>query len=248
MVLQAVDLTKVYGVGPTEVRALRGVTLEVQRGEFVAIMGASGSGKSTLLQILGGLDSPSAGRVLIAGQDLGSLTEARRTLLRREQIGFVFQSYNLISVLSAEENVSLPLTLAGVKAPEALGRARRALKLVGLEERAQHLPGQLSGGQQQRVAVARALVTEPAMLLADEPTGNLDSRTGLEIMELLRRSCDQLGQTVVLVTHDARAATYADRVLFLRDGQVVQEARGRSQAEILATLHSLGEGTVGQHG
>jgi putative ABC transport system ATP-binding protein len=222
-VLAVNEVWKVYGQGVSAVEALRGISLQIERGEFVAIMGPSGSGKSTLLQLMGGLDGPTAGQITVAGKELGALTEAERTLIRRDQIGFVFQAFNLVSVLTAAENVGLPLSLAGVKREAVVERSQRALQLVGLADRATHLPAELSGGQQQRVAIARALVTEPAILLADEPTGNLDSRTGTEVMQLLRRCAESLGQTVVLVTHDARAAAYADRVLFLRDGRLVDE-------------------------
>ncbi|MFZ5818047.1 MAG: ABC transporter ATP-binding protein [Bacillota bacterium] len=253
--LEVQDLAKVYGQGETAVRALGGLSLQVQAGSFVAIMGPSGSGKSTLLQIMGALDSPTSGTVLLDGRDIGSMSELQRTLLRREKIGFVFQSFNLISVLSAAENVALPLTLAGIPARSAEERSLRALRLVGLQDRGHHLPGELSGGQQQRVAVARALVTEPALLLADEPTGNLDSRTGQEILQLLRRSSDELGQTVVLVTHDPQAAAYADRVLFLRDGLLAGELpvprggrRGEAAAAILQRLELLTEKEGLSHG
>ncbi|HEY3364900.1 MAG TPA: ABC transporter ATP-binding protein [Symbiobacteriaceae bacterium] len=229
-IVEVQGLTKVYGLGAARVEALRGIDLAIDRGEFVAIMGPSGSGKSTLLQIMGGLDAPTDGTVQVAGKSLGTLTELERTLLRRERIGFVFQAYNLISVLTAAENVALPLTLAGRPAAEVRSRSERALQLVGLTERGRHLPEELSGGQQQRVAIARALAAEPAMLLADEPTGNLDSRTGTEVMVLLRRSCDELGQTVVLVTHDPRAAGYADRVVFLEDGVVAAIRAGKEVA------------------
>jgi len=233
-------VTRTYGQGATAVHALRGVSLMVRRGQFIAIMGPSGSGKSTLLQIMGGLDSPTDGRVVLAGRPMQNLTEEQRTLLRRNQIGFVFQAFNLVSVLSALENVALPLTLAGVKASEATERAAQALKTVGLADRASHLPAELSGGQQQRVAVARALVTRPAILLADEPTGNLDSSNSQEILTLLRRSCDDLSQSVVMVTHDATAAAFADQVLFLRDGLIVAQTAERSPAgEILRILDGL---------
>lgn len=248
-VLAVEGVTKVYGQGAAVVEALRGITLQIERGQFVAIMGPSGSGKSTLLQLMGGLDGPSAGKVAVAGKELGALTEAGRTLIRREQIGFVFQAFNLVSVLTAAENVGLPLSLAGLRKEEVASRSERALKLVGLAGRAKHLPSEMSGGQQQRVAIARALVTEPAILLADEPTGNLDSRTGTEVMQLLRQCADGLGQTVVLVTHDARAAAYADRVLFLKDGQLVDELqapkdRSNWAAQIFACLEGLTEREV----
>lgn len=253
-ILDVKSLTKIYGTGATQVKALAGVSLQVREGELVAIMGPSGSGKSTLLQIMGALDSPTSGTVLLGGKDVGGMNEVERTLLRRAKIGFVFQSFNLVSVLSAAENVGLPLTLAGIRAREVSERTMRTLKLVGLQERAHHLPGELSGGQQQRVAVARALVTEPAILLADEPTGNLDSRTGAEVLQLLRQSCHELGQTVVLVTHDPKAAAYADRVLFLRDGLLADEVevrrstrRSESAATILQRLESLTEKEAGDH-
>ncbi|MGE5675686.1 MAG: ABC transporter ATP-binding protein, partial [Mycobacterium leprae] len=199
------------------------------------------------LQLLGGLDAPTDGSIMLAGQNLGSLSEVERTVLRRSRIGFVFQSFNLVPVLTAVENVGLPLTLAGIRTAEVTERSHRALRLVGLDDRAQHLPAELSGGEQQRVAVARALVTEPALLLADEPTGNLDSRTSAEVMSLIRRSATDLGQTVLLVTHDPRAAAYDDRLLFLRDGQVADEWRRPAQpqsaaetaAAILAKLEQL---------
>jgi putative ABC transport system ATP-binding protein len=242
-ILEVRDLVRHYGQGEAQVKALDGVSFDIRAGEFAAIMGPSGSGKSTLLQLMGGLDSPTAGSVRLDGQSLGDLTELDRTLVRRRKIGFIFQSFNLISVLTAAENVALPLALEGLPSGEAAERSRRALRLVGLEERERHLPGQLSGGQQQRVAIARALVTEPAVILADEPTGNLDSRSSREVMELLRKSCDSLGQTVVLVTHDPQAAAYADRILFLRDGRLVDElAVGRrpdAAALILQRLEAL---------
>ncbi len=222
--LQVDQVTRIYGHGETAVHALRGVSLQVRRGEFIAIMGPSGSGKSTLLQLMGGLDTPTDGQIVLAGQPMAHLDEEQRTLLRRAQIGFVFQAFNLVSVLTALENVALPLTLAGVPSKDATARATQALKTVGLADRAHHLPAELSGGQQQRVAVARALVTHPAILLADEPTGNLDSRTSQEILTLLRRSADELSQSVVMVTHDPNAAAYADRIIYLQDGEVVEHA------------------------
>jgi putative ABC transport system ATP-binding protein len=219
------DLTKAYGQGEARVRALDGVSLTVNPGEFVAIMGPSGSGKSTLLSLLGGLDLPTEGSVMIGGKSLKGRSETELAVMRREQVGFVFQSFNLVPVLTAAENVALPLLLAGKKGAEVRSRVERTLTLIGLSDRGHHLPAELSGGQQQRVAIGRALVTEPALVLADEPTGNLDSRTSREVMALLRRSCDELGQTIVLITHDDSVAAWADRVLFLRDGRIVADER-----------------------
>ncbi len=219
-ILEATQLTKQYKLGETPVNALAGVDLAVERGDFVAIMGPSGSGKSTLLHLLGGLDIPSDGEVTLAGQRLSILGDDQATLARRRNVGFVFQSYNLLPTLTAEENITLPLIIDGQKTGKFAERIDALLDLVGLAERRHHKPDQLSGGEQQRVAIARALVTQPAILLADEPTGNLDSKTGAAIMELLRRSRDELHQTIIMVTHDPRAATYADRVVFLRDGQI----------------------------
>lgn len=219
-VLEASQLKKRYQLGIHEVYALNGIDFEVAAGEFVAIMGPSGSGKSTLLHLLGGLDVPTSGTVTLAGQPLSSLDDQRATLARRRNIGFVFQFFNLLPTLTAEENILLPLMIDGKNPADFKDRLDHLIALVGLEERRTHKPDQLSGGEQQRVALARALITQPAILLADEPTGNLDSNTGKTIMELLRRSCDSLNQAIVVVTHDARAAAYADRVVFLRDGQV----------------------------
>ena len=225
VILEARDLVKRYPLGEASVEALRGVSLTVDGGEFVAIMGSSGSGKSTMLHLLGGLDLPTAGEVVIDGISISSLDEEQRTLTRRAKTGFVFQYFNLIPLLSVAENVGLPFLIAG----DALGRHRsrvdELLTLVGLSDKAEHKPDQLSAGEQQRVALARALATRPAILLADEPTGNLDYTTGAEILELLWDSADRLGQTIVLVTHDARAAAYADRVLVVRDGEVREEIR-----------------------
>jgi putative ABC transport system ATP-binding protein len=225
VILEARDLVKRYPLGETRVEALRGVSLTVERGEFVAIMGASGSGKSTMLHLLGGLDQPTSGEVVIDGVNLTGLDEEHRTLTRRAKTGFVFQFFNLIALLTVEENVGLPFLIAG----DALGRHRTRIQtllaMVGLPDRAQHRPDQLSAGEQQRVALARALATEPTILLADEPTGNLDYTTGAEILGLLWDSCERLGQTIVLVTHDARAAAFADRVLVVRDGRIIDEIR-----------------------
>jgi putative ABC transport system ATP-binding protein len=212
--------------------------LEVQEGELVAVMGSSGSGKSTLMHLLAALDKPTSGTITIAGQDVGSLSDREVTLLRREHIGFVFQFFNLLPMLSAEENVKLPLSIAGEKPdPEFF---EELLKRVGLENRRSHRPSELSGGQQQRVAIARALVSKPTVVFADEPTGNLDSKTGAEILELLRSSTADLGQTMVMVTHDAQAAEIADRVLFLADGLIVEELPRSRAPEILAAMGRAG--------
>lgn len=223
VILEAHDLVKRYPLGEGEVTALGGVSLAVEHGEFLAIMGASGSGKSTLLHLLGGLDRPTSGEVVIDGVNISAMDEEERTLTRREKTGFVFQYFNLIGLLSVAENVGLPFLIAGDALAEHRARIGELLAMVGLSAKADHRPDQLSAGEQQRVALARALATSPAILLADEPTGNLDFTTGTEILDLLWDSADRLGQTIVLVTHDARAAAYADRVLVVRDGQVRDE-------------------------
>jgi putative ABC transport system ATP-binding protein len=215
-------LTRTYGAGESAVHALRGVSLTVPAGQFTAIMGPSGSGKSTLMHLLAGLDTPDSGSVHVGGQDITSMSDRRLTKLRRRHIGFVFQSFNLLPTLTAEENVVLPLVIAGRK-PEA-GAVDALLDRVGLLERRDHRPRELSGGQQQRVAVARALIGRPTVLFADEPTGNLDSRAGAEVLQLLREAVDRDGQTTIMVTHDARAAAIADRVLSLADGRVVSDS------------------------
>ena len=223
--VEAHELSRVYGEGDTAVHALRSVTLAVERGKLTAVMGPSGSGKSTLMHLLAALDEPTEGHVTIAGTRLDDLSDTEVTKLRREHIGFIFQFFNLLPMLTAEQNIVLPLTLGGKK-PEAeffddlLGK-------VGLQDRRKHRPSELSGGQQQRVAIARALVSRPSVMFADEPTGNLDSATGAEILALLRDSVTNLGQTTVMVTHDPHAAAIADRILFLADGQVVKEVGGR---------------------
>jgi putative ABC transport system ATP-binding protein len=233
-VVSATEVTRRYGEGEAAVDALRGVSLDVKPGELVAVMGPSGSGKSTLMHLLAALDQPSSGTVTIAGQDVGSLSDTEVTKLRREHIGFVFQFFNLLPMLDAEENIRLPLTIAGEKAdPEFF---ETLLKRVGLTDRRSHRPSELSGGQQQRVAIARALVSQPSVVFADEPTGNLDSKTGGEILELLRASAEELNQTMVMVTHDANAATIADRVLFLADGVIVEELPRSSSTDILAAM------------
>ncbi|MDX6467858.1 MAG: putative transport system ATP-binding protein [Gaiellaceae bacterium] len=236
-VVSALDLTKRYGDGSTAVDALRGVSLDVQAGELVAVMGPSGSGKSTLMHILAGLDKPSSGTVSVAGTEITTLADAKLTRLRRAHIGFVFQFFNLLPMLSAEDNVVLPLSIAGEK-PDARW-LDELLEQTGLTDRRTHRPSELSGGQQQRVALARALVTRPTILFADEPTGNLDSKTGGEILELLRSSVDAYGQTTVMVTHEPRAAAIADRVLFLADGLIVEERRRASAAEVLDVMSGL---------
>ena len=246
-ILEAHDLTKSYPLGSTIVEALRGVSLSVEAGEFVALMGPSGSGKSTLLQVLGGLDRPSSGEVILEGQTISRLSDDDATRLRRDRTGFVFQSFNLIPMLDASENVALPFTIAGQDptSGELRDRIRDVMELVELTGKEHHKPDQLSAGEQQRVAIARALVTRPALLFADEPTGNLDYTTGTEILDALKRSCVERGQTVVLVTHDSKAAAYADRVLVVGDGQVRDTIQlGRRETHdatpLIARLASLG--------
>jgi len=211
-------------MGEVTVDALDGVGFTVEEGEFMAIMGPSGSGKSTLLHLLGGLDKPSDGQVTLAGQKISVLSDSEVTLIRRRNVGFVFQFYNLLPTLTVEENIALPLLIDGKRIKDYREKIDQLLALVGLTERRRHKPGQLSGGEQQRVAIARALVTDPAIVLADEPTGNIDSQMGEEIMKLLRKSCDEYGQTIVMVTHDPSVSAYADRVVFLKDGKFVDEA------------------------
>ncbi len=223
--IQTENLTKIYGSGQTAVIALDHVGIQIKKGEFVAVMGPSGCGKSTLLHLLGGLDSSSEGQVVIEGISLADMKDDDLTKLRRKRIGFVFQFYNLIPVLTAVENAALPITLDGVKPAEAKKRAADWLERFGLGNRLDNRPDQLSGGQQQRVAVARALISEPALILADEPTGNLDTRSGDEIANLLRQVTKEYGRTVIMVTHDPRIAAYADRIIFLKDGKVVDETQ-----------------------
>ena len=220
-VLEAKELRKQYQMGKHLIEALAGVNFKVEKGEFVAIMGPSGSGKSTLLHLLGGLDTPSHGEIMLADKQLSKLTEKAATLARRHNVGFVFQFFNLLPTLTAEENILLPVIIDGKNPRKYNERLTSLLELVGLTDRRHHKPDQLSGGEQQRVAIARALITQPAILLADEPTGNLDSKTGTAIMELLRRSARELEQTVIVVSHDPKAAAYASRVVFLRDGNIV---------------------------
>ena len=236
-VVAARDLTRRYGEGDTAVDALRGVSLDIAPGRLTAVMGPSGSGKSTLMHILAGLDKPTSGTVEIAGDEITKLSDTQLTKLRREHIGFVFQFFNLLPMLDAEENVVLPLSIAGEKPDKEW--LEQLLKDVGLSDRRSHRPSELSGGQQQRVAIARGLVSKPTVLFADEPTGNLDSATSAEILDLMRRSVEQLGQTTVMVTHDARAATIADRILFLADGRIVRELGHSTQEEVLEALKEL---------
>jgi putative ABC transport system ATP-binding protein len=236
-VVVADEISRRYGEGDTAVDALKGVSLAVEQGKLTAVMGPSGSGKSTLMHILAGLDKPTAGTVEISGTEITTLKDSDLTKLRRRHIGFVFQFFNLLPMLTAEENITLPLSIAGAKPDDEWFRG--LIDKVGLADRLHHRPSELSGGQQQRVAIARALVSRPTVLFADEPTGNLDSATGGEILTLLRDSVDTYGQTTVMVTHEARAAAIADRVLFLADGRIVHDVPGATQAEILETLNTL---------
>src|SRR5262245_2710504 len=236
-VVSAELLTRRYGEGDTAVDALRGISLDIAEGRLTAIMGPSGSGKSTLMHLLAGLDAPTEGRVVVDGVDLTKLSEKKLTLLRRDKIGFVFQFFNLLPMLTAEENVTLPLEIAGTKVDRAW--LDELLKTVGVYDRRKHVPAELSGGQQQRVAVARALVTRPKVLFADEPTGNLDSSSSKEVLSLLRGSVDELGQTIVMVTHDAGAAAQADRILFLADGRIVRDLEESTAAEVLAAMQEV---------
>ncbi|MEU8192799.1 ABC transporter ATP-binding protein [Microbispora amethystogenes] len=232
------DVVKIYGRGDTAVRALDGATLSIPAGRFTAVMGPSGSGKSTLMHALAGLDTVDEGQVLIGDTDLAGLSERQRTLLRREHVGFVFQSFNLVPTLTAAENIELPLTLAGRRADQAW--IDELVEMLGLADRLLHRPAELSGGQQQRVAVARALAARPRIVFADEPTGNLDSRAGEALLGFLRHAAHELGQTIVMVTHDATAAAYADRVVFLADGRVVGELPDPTVPEILSRMAGLG--------
>ena len=236
-VVTATGITRRYGEGDTAVDALRGVSLEIATGQLTAVMGPSGSGKSTLMHIMAGLDRPTDGEVTVAGIAIGGLGDDELTRLRRDHIGFIFQFFNLLPMLTAAENIRLPLQLAGQKVDRAW--MDELIDKVGLDERLGHRPSELSGGQQQRVAVARALVSQPSVMFADEPTGNLDSKTGGEILTLLRESVDTLGQTTVMVTHDAHAAAIADRVLFLADGDIVRDLGSCSAHQILETLEEV---------
>jgi putative ABC transport system ATP-binding protein len=236
-VVTAADLRRRYGEGDTAVEALTGVDLAVARGELTAVMGPSGSGKSTLMHLLAGLDRPTSGSVEIDGIDITELDDTELTKLRRSHVGFVFQFFNLLPMLDAEENVTLPLAIAGEKPDQAW--LEELMSRVGLADRRKHRPSELSGGQQQRVAVARALVTRPAVVFADEPTGNLDSRTGGEILELLSEAVEDYRQTLVMVTHDVRAATIADRIVYLADGSIAEDADRSSAAEIIAAVEEV---------
>jgi putative ABC transport system ATP-binding protein len=235
---RAVDVTKVYGSGDTVVNALAGVSVEFRQGEYAAIMGPSGSGKSTLLHCLAGLDRVTSGQVYLGDDEISSMSEKQLTLVRRDKIGFVFQSYNLVPTLTGMENISLPLALAGRKPdPEWLAQI---IETVHLADRVEHRPNELSGGQQQRVAVARALVSKPDVIFADEPTGNLDSKSGAEILGFMRKAVTDLGQTIVMVTHDPGAAAYADRVVFLADGMICGDIREPTVDSVIANMRSLG--------
>ncbi|MDE0927469.1 MAG: ABC transporter ATP-binding protein [Acidimicrobiales bacterium] len=234
---RVVDGSKIYGDGTTEVRALDGVTVDFSTGQFTAIMGPSGSGKSTLMHCVAGLDTLTSGQVFLGDTDLGSLSERQLTLLRRHEVGFIFQSFNLLPTLNAQENLTLPLDLAGEKPDPAW--LEQVISAVGIGDRLDHRPDQLSGGQQQRVAVARALVSQPSIIFADEPTGNLDSTTGSEVLNFLRSAVDDLGQTLVMVTHDAGAASRADRVLFLADGCIVDEMANPTSDAIFEKIKDL---------
>jgi putative ABC transport system ATP-binding protein len=236
-VVTATDLTRRYGEGEAAVDALRGVSLDVREGELVAVMGPSGSGKSTLMHILAGLDKPTSGSVSIGGETITGMDDTDLTKLRRRRIGFVFQFFNLLPMLTAEENVTLPLSIAGEKVDQAW--LTQLLEKTGLKDRKTHRPSELSGGQQQRVAIARALVSRPSIVFADEPTGNLDSKTSGEILTLMRDSVDSFDQTTVMVTHDARAAAIADRVLFLADGKIVQESSDITAEDVVRVMQGL---------
>jgi len=237
-IVTAVNLHRRYGEGGAAVDALDGVSVSFDRGRFAAIMGPSGSGKSTLMHILAGLDRPTSGTVVLAGTDLSELDDSDLTELRRDRLGFIFQFFNLLPVLTAEENIVLPLTIAGRKPdPEWL---EQLIAVVGLGDRRTHRPAELSGGQQQRVAVARALVSKPEVVFADEPTGNLDSKASEEVLHLLRQAVDDFGQTVVMVTHEARAAAYADRLVTLNDGKVAHDGPAGSEDDVLALMREGG--------
>jgi putative ABC transport system ATP-binding protein len=236
-VVVAQDLARRYGEGDTAVDALRGVSLEVSQGQLTTVMGPSGSGKSTLMHIMAGLDRPTSGSVTVAGTEITTLGDTDLTKLRREHIGFIFQFFNLLPMLSAEENVVLPLTIAGEKVDKEW--LEQLLGSVGLKDRRTHRPAELSGGQQQRVAIARALVSKPTVVFADEPTGNLDSKTGGEILELLRQAVQDAGQTTVMVTHDPRSASIADRILFLADGNIVRELPRSEPHEVISAMEEI---------
>ncbi len=235
----AIDAMKIYGGGDSEVRALDGVTVSFEAGRFTAIMGPSGSGKSTLMHCLAGLDSLTGGAVFIGETYLATLNDRQLTELRRTAVGFIFQAYNLVPTLTAEENITLPLLLGGTKGDQVW--IDQVIDTVGLRDRLRHRPSELSGGQQQRVAVARALASRPTIIFADEPTGNLDSRSGAEILDFMRRAVRELGQTIVMVTHDPVAASYADRVIFLADGKIVDEMQDPTAERVLDRMKHFGE-------
>jgi len=237
VVVAAHDLTRIYGEGDAAVEALRNVSVDIRSGTFTAVMGPSGSGKSTLMHLLAGLDRPTSGMVVIDGVNISQLNDKNLTLLRREKIGFIFQFFNLLPMLSAEENITLPLKIGGKKISQEY--VDQLMRTMGLDQRRTHRPAELSGGQQQRVAIARALVTRPAVVFADEPTGNLDSKTSDEVLQLMRSAVDQFGQTIVMVTHDVHAASVADRILFLEDGTVVRDGGHLSMDEILDVMKEL---------
>jgi putative ABC transport system ATP-binding protein len=244
-IVEVKDLTKVYGSGETAVTALDRVSFDIQPGEFAAVMGPSGCGKSTLLHLLGGLDQPTGGSVWIGGQNLSQMRDEQVTRLRRQKIGLVFQFFNLIPVLTAVENVALPVTLDGVRQADAVSRAAAWLEKIGMTGRLTHRPDQLSGGQQQRVAIARALVAEPEIILADEPTGNLDTRSGEEVALLLQQASKDWNRAIIMVTHDPRIAAYADRIIFLKDGKITEQTRLETRdfhnADMVATtMKALG--------
>ncbi|MDO5147353.1 MAG: ABC transporter ATP-binding protein [Eubacteriales bacterium] len=228
-ILKTVELQKIYGAGETEVRALDGVNLSVEKGEFVAVVGTSGSGKSTMLHMIGGLDTPTAGEVLVDGQTLGHMTEEELTIFRRRNIGFVFQQYNLLPMLNVWENIILPVRLDG-RHPEQT-YVKELIRVLGLEQKLENLPGTLSGGQQQRVAIARALASKPAILLADEPTGNLDSKTSQDVLGLLKATGEMFHQTIVMITHNEEIAQLADRILRIEDGKIVADSKDKGEEE-----------------
>ena len=234
----SVDLRKTYGVGQAAVHALAGISVTIERGRFTAVMGPSGSGKSTLMHCMAGLDRPTSGQTFVGEQDIGSLDDAGLTRLRRDRIGFVFQSYNLIPTLTAAENITLPVALAGAKVDQEL--LHYLVEQLGVGDRLTHRPSELSGGQQQRVACARALINRPDLIFADEPTGNLDSNSSADLLAFLRRSVTELGQSIVMVTHDPRGAAYADRVIFLADGTVVGELEKPTADSVLERMRTLG--------